>query len=78
MSEPNETEQRALAERAAALWVAPHDPPTFPYLARREWWRLATTPEDARLPPAVPWTVDELGSIPAGLIDPRDRMRRRW
>ena len=52
--------------------------PSFAFLARYEWWRLATEPpDDTESAPVQPWTVEELGPIPVGTIDPRDRSNKR-
>jgi len=51
--------------------------PTFALLARYEWWRLATTPDDPLSDPVRPWTADEIGPIPLGTIDPAERIKRR-
>ena len=76
MSAPDVTEQRFLAQRAAELWYQERPIPTFALRARYEWWRLATTPDDPLSDPVRPWTADEIGSIPLGTIDPRERLKR--
>lgn len=73
-----DAEARLLAERIADLWLVPYQRPTFARDVLAEVELLRRNGLYAPPPrPVQPWTTDELGDIPLGIIDPKYARQRR-